>query len=332
MSQTNLEQAAKELVEKPRGILAMDESTGTIAKRLESVGLQNNEENRRDYRHMIVSAQRLGKFISGAILYDETFWQVKDGKKLIDFLKEQNIKPGIKVDTGAKENPNFPGGLITEGLDGLPERLKKYYANGAVFAKWRAVITVVDSPENSALVLENMKRLAKYAKMCQQAQIVPIVEPEVLMDGSHSIDQCYKKTHEALSVLFRELKKAEVNMKAVLLKPNMIIDGKDSNIKSTPQVIADKTVQVLKKCVSPEVPGVVFLSGGLSDDDATLYLKLMNQPHINVPWKLSFSYGRALVSASLKKFAQFHPKGPYTEAQKVLLKRAKACSDATRGV
>ncbi len=321
---------AKELVKKPKGILAMDESTGTIEKRLIAVGLKSTEDVRRAYREMIVTTKGLGKYVSGTILFDETFWQKgKDGTRLIGHLKKQKIILGIKVDTGPKDNPNFSGGKITEGLETLPERLPKYRKDGAKFSKWRAVLTVDFSKENSKALVENMIRMAKYAKLCQDNGIVPIPEPEFIMDGSHGIDDCYKKTKEALTVLFSKMKEEGVYLPGILLKPNMIHEGKDSKEKNEAAVIAKKTIKVLKECVPKETGGIVFLSGGLSDDDATNFLKEINKSASDLPWNVSFSYGRALQDASLKRFAKLYP-GNASEAQDILLKRAKACSDAVK--
>jgi fructose-bisphosphate aldolase, class I len=308
MDRKALESTAKALVADHKGILAADESTSTITKRFQSVGVESTETNRRDYRHLLFTAPQAPKAISGVILYDETLRQkAPDGKPLPQLLTETGILPGIKVDTGTKDHPNFPGEKVTEGLDGLDKRLAEYRSLGARFTKWRAVITI--SNEGAAPrtptwgnVHANAHALARYAALAQDAGLVPIVEPEVLMDADNTLETCEAATREALTEVFAELAAARVHLPGILLKPNMVIAGKKCPVQATPQDVADRTVRLLRECVPPAVPGIVFLSGGQTPEQATEHLRLMNRMGHH-PWALSFSYGRALQDAALKAWA-----------------------------
>jgi fructose-bisphosphate aldolase class I len=287
-----------------KGILAADESTGTIGKRFDAIKTENTEDNRRDYRELMFrTSEAMKNNISGVILYDETIWQkAKDGTPLVDIIKASGSIPGIKVDEGTKPLPNCPGELITIGLDKLADRLPKYYDQGARFAKWRAVIDVGAGIPSHACVHANAHALARYAALCQAAQIVPIVEPEVLMDGSHSIEQCEQVTTWVLKETFQELFYAKVALEGIVLKPNMIVAGKKSATQGSVGQVAARTVKVLKNCVPGAVPGIAFLSGGQSDEEATAHLDAMNKIG-NLPWALTFSYGRALQAAPQKTWA-----------------------------
>lgn len=302
MSQ-RLEEVAAAMVAEGKGILAADESSGTIKKRFDTIGLESSESTRRDYREMLFRSQEaMRAYVSGVILYDETLRQnAADGTPLVKIIEASGAIPGIKVDGGAKPMPGFPGETVTEGLDGLRERLAEYYRLGARFAKWRGVISISSDLPNRAAVKHNAQALARYAALCQEAQIVPIVEPEVLMDGTpgdHSIDRCYDVTEWVLKTVFAELYDARVRLEAMVLKPNMVIDGKKIR-KASREEVADKTVRCLKSAVPAAVPGIAFLSGGQSDEEATAHLSIMNASHA-VPWRLTFSYGRALQAAALK--------------------------------
>jgi fructose-bisphosphate aldolase class I len=333
MDRKALEATARQLVADNKGILAADESTSTIGKRFQSISVENNEANRRDYRHMLFTTPDLGKGVSGAILYDETLRQkAADGTPLTQILVKQGIVPGIKVDTGAKELAMHPGEKVTEGLDGLRERLAEYHKLGARFAKWRAVITIGRNetgpmPSYSCIAV-NAHALARYAALCQEANIVPIVEPEVLMDGDHDIDACERATRWAWMLTFEQLAIQRVHFPGVLLKPSMIVSGKDAKDRASRDEVARRTVAGLRDCVPASVPGIVFLSGGQSPEEATDHLRIMNTlgPH---PWKLSFSYGRALQDPALKAWAG-RP-GNVKAGQAALLKMAKANSAATAG-
>lgn len=299
-----LEEIAQALVYTGKGILAADESTATIGRRFETIAVECNEENRRAYREMLFSAKEAMKSaISGVILFDETIRQkASTGQMLTDLICEGGALPGIKVDTGAKALAAFPQETITEGLDGLRERLKEYYALGARFAKWRAVIAIdAHSLPTRGAIKQNAQALARYAALCQEQGIVPIVEPEVLMDGpsrAHSITRCFEVTQAVLDTVFEELFEARVLLEGMILKPNMVIDGKDAR-HACVQEVAEKTVLVLKRTVPAAVPGIAFLSGGQTDEEATAHLSAMNALG-TLPWKLTFSYGRALQAAALK--------------------------------
>lgn len=300
-----LEDIARALVAPGKGILAADESSGTIKKRFDKINTVSTEDSRRDYREMLFrSTDAMKNHISGVILYDETIRQkAKDGTPLVDVMRASGAIPGIKVDMGAKPlaGPTAKIETVTEGLDGLRERLAEYYKLGARFAKWRAVITIADGLPSWNCVKANSHALARYASLCQEAGIVPIVEPEVLMDGEHSthdINECYRVTEWTLRSVFRELYDARVNLEGMILKPNMIIAGQKSAKQASAAEVAEKTVKCLRATVPSSVPGIAFLSGGQSDEAATEHLSLMNAIG-GLPWVLTFSYGRALQAAAL---------------------------------
>ena len=302
-----LEDIANKMVADGRGILAADESTGTIKKRFDSIGVENVEENRRAYREMLFrSTDAMRECISGVILFEETLGQkAEDGTPFTELLAAVDSIPGIKVDKGAKEHPGFDAETVTEGLDGLPSRLKEYHERGARFAKWRGVIGISDELPNWGNVRANAHALARYAACCQAAGIVPIVEPEVLMDGQpgdHSIDRCAEVTGDVLDLVFAELKEARINLEGMILKPNMVIDGKERRKNgggASVEEVAEKTVRTLKGHVPSIVPGIAFLSGGQSDVEATAHLNAMNAGH-TTPFALTFSYGRALQASALQ--------------------------------
>lgn len=301
-----LEDIARAMVAPGKGILAADESSGTIKKRFDSIGVTSTEDMRRDYREMLFRANDAMKnYVSGVILYDETIRQkAKDGTTLVDVMRAAGSIPGIKVDTGAKPlaGPTEKTETITEGLDSLRERLQEYHKLGARFAKWRAVITIADGLPTWNCIKANAHALARYAALCQENGIVPIVEPEILMDGPHSghdIDECYRVTEWTLRTVFRELYDARVSLEGMILKPNMVIAGQKSAKQASAEEVAEKTVRCLKSTVPASVPGIAFLSGGQSDEAATQHLSLMNAAG-NLPWALTFSYGRALQAAALK--------------------------------
>ena len=329
----NLDQLAKtanEMVADDRGLLAADESTGTIGKRLDSIGAENTEDNRRDYRELLFRAEGLGKSISGAILYDEPLRQsAADGASLVSILQGQGIIPGIKVDTGAKELPGSQGEKITEGLDGLPARVEEYVGLGARFAKWRAVITIGDHIPSRHCIHATAHALARYAKICQEGGLVPIVEPEVLMDGDHDLERCDRVTTMTLNTVFNELYAQDVALEGMILKPNMVISGSDCKTQAGIDEVAERTVQYLMRCVPAAMPGILFLSGGQSEEDATAHLNAMNAKFAPAPWKLSYSYGRALQQSCLKAW-QGDAKN-VSAAQAVLLERAQANSAACTG-
>ncbi len=301
MNLSELNALAKKMVAPGKGILAADESTGTIQKRFDKIGVANTEENRRDYREMMFrTATAMKEHISGVILFDETIRQkAKDGTPLVKLIEAAGSVPGIKVDEGTKALPGCPGELVTVGLDKLADRLTKYYEQGARFAKWRAVIDSGAGMPSWTCVHANAHALARYAALCQQAQIVPIVEPEVLMDGDHDIDRCVEVTTWVLKETFQELFYNKVALEGIVLKPNMAIAGKKSPKQAGVQEVAEKTVKMLRDCVPSAVPGIAFLSGGQSDEDATAHLDAMNKIG-NLPWGLTFSYGRALQAAVQK--------------------------------
>ena len=296
-----LEQVAQAMVAPGKGILAADESTGTIKKRFNSIKTESTADSRRDYREMLFrSSEAMKNCISGVILYDETIRQkAKDGTPLPKVIEASGSLPGIKVDAGTKALPFCPGEVITEGLDGLRDRIKDYVGLGAKFAKWRAVIDIGKNMPSYDCINANAHALARYAALCVEGGLVPIVEPEVLMDGDHDIDTCEKVTEWMLKETYAQLYYAKVPLEQTVLKPNMVISGKKCSKQASRQEVAERTVMVLKRCVPPAVPGIAFLSGGQSDEDATAHLSLMNQLG-PLPWKLSFSYGRALQAAPLK--------------------------------
>ena len=303
MNLKELEQIAHKLVADHRGILAADESTSTIEKRFKSIGVENTEEHRRAYREMLFTAPGAEKFISGVIMYDETIRQkTKAGVPFPELQAKLDIVPGIKVDKGVKPLPGSPNEKITEGLDGLAERLQEYHKLGARFAKWRGVIDIGAGMPTACCIRANAQALARYAALCQEHGLVPIVEPEVLMDGAHDLQRCEEVTSDTLAVVFQELAHHRVALEGMLLKPNMVIAGMKSPKQASVEEVAQATVKVLKRFVPAAVPGIVFLSGGQSDVVATAHLNAMNAIG-PMPWKLSFSYGRALQHAALTAWA-----------------------------
>ncbi|MBN8971665.1 MAG: fructose-bisphosphate aldolase class I [Rhizobiales bacterium] len=304
MNLADLNKVAQAMVAPGKGILAADESSGTIKKRFDAINVESTEDNRRDYREMLFrSKDAMSKYISGVILYDETIWQkAKDGTPLVKLIEQAGAIPGIKVDEGTQALPGCPGELITIGLDKLAARLADYYKQGARFAKWRAVIDIGQGIPSYTAVRTNAHALARYAALCQAAQIVPIVEPEVLMDGDHSIERCYEVTEFVLKETFQELYYQKVALEGMILKPNMAISGKKAKDRAGVQQVAEKTVKLLKECVPSAVPGIAFLSGGQSDEEATAHLDAMNKIG-GLPWNLTFSYGRALQAAPQKAWS-----------------------------
>jgi fructose-bisphosphate aldolase class I len=304
MNLAELNKVAEAMVAPGRGILAADESTGTIKKRFDTLGVESTADSRRDYREMLFrTTAAMSKYISGVILYDETIRQnAKDGTPLVKVIAQSGSLPGIKVDKGTKPLPNCPGEVITEGLDGLRERLAEYRGLGAKFAKWRAVIDIGNNMPSYNCIAANAHALARYAALCQDEGIVPIVEPEVLMDGDHDIDRCYAITEWTLKTVFEQLYYARVALEGMVLKPNMAIAGKTSGKRASVDEVAEKTIRVLKACVPAAVPGIAFLSGGQSDEEATAHLDAMNKMG-PLPWRVSFSYGRALQAAPQKTWS-----------------------------
>ena len=304
MNLAELNRVAEAMVAPGRGILAADESTGTITKRFDSIGVESSADSRRDYRELLFrSNDAMSKYISGVILYDETIRQnAKDGTPLVKVIEKAGSLPGIKVDLGAKPLANFPGETITVGLDGLRERLKEYRTLGARFAKWRAVIDIADGIPTDFAIEANAQALARYAALCQDEDIVPIVEPEVLMDGAHDIDRCREATEWTLQRVFAALYEQRIKLEGMVLKPNMVIAGKKCPQRASVAEVAEKTVRVLKACVPAAVPGIAFLSGGQSDEEATAHLDAMNKNGA-LPWRLTFSYGRALQAAPQKTWS-----------------------------
>ena len=321
MNRSELESNAKAMVAKGKGILAADESSGTCKKRFDSLNIECTEETRRVYREMLLTAAGSEAFVSGVILYDETIKQkTKDGTPFPLYLAKLGVLPGIKVDTGAKPLAGFPGETITEGLDGLAERLAEYYNIGARFAKWRAVIDIGAGIPSAYAIEANAAALARYAALCQQASIVPIVEPEVLMDGDHTIERCETVTSVTLERVFHHLSVAHVHLEGIVLKPNMVIAGKKSAQKASAAQVAAATLRTLKRHVPSAVPGIAFLSGGQSPTQASEHLSLMNAAG-PLPWALTFSYGRALQEQALSTWAG--KDGNFAAAQSVYLKRVK---------
>jgi fructose-bisphosphate aldolase, class I len=304
MSIEQLAETAQAMVAPGKGIIAIDESNATIAKRFAGVGIENSEENRRAYREMLLTTPRLGEHISGAILFDETIRQsTKAGVPFTRVMVENGIIPGIKVDKGTQPLAGFQGELVTEGLDGLRARLEEYYKLGARFAKWRAVINIGEDIPSGTCIEANSHALARYAALCQEQGLVPMVEPEVLMDGSHDIQTCYEVTEVVLRSLFDALYNHNVMLEGTILKASMIVPGKDSGEKASVEEVAESTIMCLKTAVPAILPGIVFLSGGQSDEEATAHLDAMNRMGPN-PWPLSFSYGRAMQSAALQTWSR----------------------------
>jgi len=322
-----LRATAQAMVAPGKGVLAMDESNGTCNKRLGKVGIDQTEEMRRTYRELILTTPNLGNYISGAILYDETIRQsTKDGKPFLKVMTDAGIIPGIKVDTGAKDMAGFPGEKVTEGLDGLRDRIAEYYQMGARFAKWRAVITIGEGIPSRGCIEANAHGLARYAQLCQEGGLVPIVEPEVLIDGNHTLAHCYQVTEETLRTVFNQLYTQRVAFDQMILKPSMVISGKDCPNQASVNEVADATVQCLMNSVPASVAGVAFLSGGQSNEKASAHLNAMNVKYAEqAPWTLTFSYARAIQQPALEAW-----KGKDSNvslAQKLLLHRAK-CNGA----
>jgi fructose-bisphosphate aldolase class I len=317
----DLESVAQALVAPGKGILAADESTGTIEKRFKSIGVESTEENRRSYRNLLFTTESAEEFISGVILYDETIRQSSDdGTPFPQLLAERGIIPGIKVDKGAKDLANAPGEKITEGLDGLREQLEEYRGLGARFTKWRAVISIGSDIPSEYCLWTNAHALARFAALCQEAGLVPIVEPEVLMDGDHTIERSFDVTSRTLHAVFTELRDQRVHFEQMLLKPNMVLSGYESSRQAGHEEVAEQTLRCFYRHVPAAVPGIVFLSGGQSDEDATANLNAINAsaPH---PWELSFSYGRALQAPALKAWGG--EAANVEAAQKAFYRRAK---------
>jgi fructose-bisphosphate aldolase class I len=321
MNTVELCATARALVAKAKGILAADESSSTIKKRFDTIKLESTEENRRTYREMLFSAPGADGYISGVIMYDETLRQkTRDGVPFPAYLAQHGIVPGIKVDMGAKPLAGFPGETITEGLDGLRERLAEYHGLGARFAKWRAVIDIGAGIPSRYAIDANAEALARYAALCQEAGIVPIVEPEVLMDGAHPLQRCEEVTNVVLDRVFEHLFAARILLEGMVLKPNMVVPGKKSSEKASPEQVAEATVRTLKRQVPSAVPGIAFLSGGQSPVEATQHLNLMNAAG-PLPWALTFSYGRALQETALNAWGG--KSTGYAGGQQALFLRAK---------
>jgi fructose-bisphosphate aldolase class I len=330
MNQDALISTARALVAPAKGILAADESHPTIAKRFAKIGIENTEENRRTYREMLFTTSGVAEFISGVILYEETLKQSsRAGKPFPELLAELGIIPGIKVDTGAKPLALHQNEMITEGLDGLRDRLAGYAKLGARFAKWRAVITIGAGIPSKACIVANAHALARYAALCQEAGIVPIVEPEVLMDGNHDIDRCDHVTGATLNAVFTALRRHDVLLEGMLLKPNMVISAIDCDEQAGVEEVARRTVRCLLRQVPAAVPGIVFLSGGQDDVAATAHLNAMNRLEVDNPWQLSFSYGRALQAPALAAWGG-KPEC-FADGQRAFFHRAKANSAACLG-
>lgn len=329
MNSEVLRATAAELVAPGKGILAADESTGTIQKRFDSISVESTEENRRAYRELLFTSPHIEENISGVILYDETLRQkATDGRPLSEVLSSQGVIPGIKVDAGAHPLPGHPGESVTEGLDGLRERLIEYGQLGARFAKWRAVIAIDDILPTRDCVEANAHALARYAALCQEADIVPIVEPEVLMDGAHTIERCEEVTTQVLHCHYHALHEHGVELEGTLLKPNMVIPGKASGTSATPQEVAEASIRAYLRSVPAAVPGIVFLSGGQTPEEATLNLNAMNALGAH-PWELSFSYGRALQQPVLQAWKG--NAGNHEDAQEAFLKVSRANGRARYG-
>lgn len=331
MNLETLIKTAQALVTPGKGLLAMDESNATCNKRFAPLGIPQTPEARRSYREMILTTSGLDEFISGAILFDETIRQKKDdGTPFLKLITDSHIIPGIKVDTGAKNMALHPGEKITEGLDGLRERLTEYFQLGARFTKWRAVITIGDNIPTTACTKANAHALARYAALAQEAGLVPIVEPEVLMEGSHTLAKCQEVTEKVLQTVFKELNKQGIVLEAIILKPNMVLPGKDCPTQNTLDEIVQATLTTLLRCVPAAVPGIAFLSGGQSPELATERLNAMNLKMKNkAPWSLTFSYSRAILQPALEKWKGLQSN--VEVAQQIIVNHAKSNSQATRG-
>ena len=330
MDLSSLHEIALRMVAPGKGILAADESTGTIQKRFDAVGVENTEENRRDYRELMFREAEGMRHISGVILFDETLKQdAADGTPLVKLIEGAGAVPGIKVDEGAKPLPGFPGEQVTHGLDGLAERLRDYRARGARFAKWRAVIDIAAGVPSYGALLANAQALARYAALCQEADITPIVEPEVLMDGDHGIDRCDEVTRLTLQIVFEQLYFMRVPLEGMILKPNMVVPGLGGTQRVSPEEVARRTVAALKAHVPAAVPGIAFLSGGQSDEEATANLDAMHKLGESLPWPVTFSYGRALQHAAQKAWSG--KRENMEAAQKAFAHRARMNGLAAEG-
>ena len=330
MSIEHLAETARAMVAPGKGIIAIDESAGTCQKRFDGVGIECTEENRRAYRELLLTAPNASQYLSGAILFDETIRQkTKDGVPFAKYMADHGMIPGIKVDKGTHPLAGFPGEVVTEGLDGLRDRLKEYYGLGARFAKWRAVINIGDDIPSGTCIEANSHALARYAALCQEQGLVPMVEPEVLMDGDHDIETCYEVTEVVLRSLFDALYNNSVMLEGTILKASMVVPGKDCPEQASVEEVAESTLMCLKSAVPAILPGIVFLSGGQSDEAATAHLDAMNKMGPN-PWPLSFSYGRAMQQAALKLWAA-DMQGNYAAAQQTVFERARANGLAALG-
>lgn len=325
-----LKNIAERMMAPGKGILAIDESFPTIKKRFEAVGVVDSEENRRAYRELLITTPELEKYISGIILFDETLRQSSsDGKPFPEVLKSKGIITGIKVDKGAKDSTLYPGEKVTEGLDGLQDRLAEYLNFDVEFAKWRAILNIGENMPSPAVIKANAHALALYAVLCQEVDIVPMVEPEILIDGDHSIEECYIATAATLKALFIELKEQGIYLEGIILKVSMVLTGKDNPNQASVEEVAKETVRCLKENVPSEVAGIVFLSGGQSDERATAHLDAISKLSNGLPWPLSFSYGRGIQNPALKIWAE--NKDNVVEAQEAVLSRSKANALASEG-
>lgn len=330
MSIEQLADIARAMVAPGKGIIAIDESSATCKKRFDGVGIDCTEENRRAYRELLLTAPKVNEYLSGAILFDETIRQsTRDGVPFAKYMADNGMIPGIKVDKGTVPLAGCPGELVTEGLDGLRARLEEYYKLGARFAKWRAVINIGEDIPSGTCIEANAHALARYAALCQEQGLVPMVEPEVLMDGSHDIETCYEVTEVTLRALFDALYQHNVMLEGTILKASMVVPGKDCPEQASVEEVAEATLMCLKSAVPAILPGIVFLSGGQSDEAATAHLDAMNRMGPN-PWPLSFSYGRAMQQAALKLWSQ-DMQGNFAAAQATVYERAKANGLAALG-
>ena len=332
MDINQLRSTAHAMVAPGKGILAADESTGTIKRRFDSINAECTEQSRRDYREMLFRTEGANEFVSGVILYDETIRQNgADGTSLVKVLQDQGIIPGIKVDKSTNPLANAPGELITDGLDGLRDRLKEYYELGARFAKWRAVINIGHGLPSQYCIDANAHLLARYAALSQEAGLVPIVEPEVLMDGTHTIQECYEATEATLRQVYLELGNQRVDLTGTILKPNMVLSGKEASNRASAEEVAEKTIACFLNTIPAAVPGIAFLSGGQSDDEATTNLDAINRlaASSGVPWELSFSFGRGLQAAPLKAWGGVDAN--FGDAKQAYYHRAKVTSAARMG-
>jgi len=330
MNDKILKENAEKMMSKPKGLLAMDESSPTCAKRFAGVGIEDSENNRRRYRELIVTTPNLSDYISGAILFDETFHQkMSSGEYFRDYLNSIGILPGIKVDTGAKDFSNHEDEKVTEGLDNLRDRLKNYADLGAKFCKWRAVITIGKNIPSDACIISNCNSLARYASLCQENNLVPIVEPEILINGDHSIETCDKHTRQTLDILFEQLNLLNVQLSGTILKPSMVISGDKNTNRAAPETVAEMTINCLKDKCPDDLGGVAFLSGGQTDDESTNHLNIMNKINSNHPWRVTFSYARAIQQSALNIWSG--KDSNVEDAQKKLSERAMLCSKASVG-